>query len=217
MFGPRAAIGRVDRFFADLDRWAIRYLAVVSGGAPRHVHLVSPLSVAGIDWQERRIRVRTTRRKVEEGPEVEVGAPISRAQEAEHNRLFRLPPYWGGVSLWGDQLLPVLLARTPGSARHGSGAPEIVRLISTSSLLRSSLHCPEGPIGPVVDLLMDQDSWALRFLVVESRGEGPRGKLMVDPAWVESCDLADNRLYVGLPRAAIREATEIQEAMPWKR
>ncbi|MBN1835829.1 MAG: hypothetical protein JW820_08255 [Spirochaetales bacterium] len=216
VFGPNAKIGRVDRFYADLDRWAVRYIAVPCPGESRHLYLISPLSLAGIDWQERRIRARTTRLEVERGPQVGAGDPVSRVQEAEHNRHFRLPRCWGGVGLWGDQLLPFLLARSPGASRIGTPPAEVVRLVSTTTLLRSSLHSPEGPLGPVADMLMDQETWAIRFLVVDSEGRWPPDKLMVDPAWIEFHDPARNLLYVALPRAAIREATEIQEAKPWE-
>ena len=57
--GPGAEIGRVDRLFVDFERWTIRYIGVLVADSPRRLYLVSPLSLSGVDWPDRRICTRT--------------------------------------------------------------------------------------------------------------------------------------------------------------
>ena len=223
--GPGAEIGRVDRLFVDFERWTIRYIGVLVADSPRRLYLVSPLSLSGVDWPDRRICTRTSRRAMDEGPDIHPDEPISRAQEVAYNRHFRLPRYWDGVGLWGDQLLPFLLLRSRGQVQRKKAVLEgggdafegtVSHLISTTELMLATVEAPDGVVGPVADLLMDEGSWAVRFLVVDTGYALPARKLMVDPAWVERLDRGGSLLYVGLPEAAIRGATEIQEANGWR-
>ena len=89
--GAAAEIGRIEGFFADLDLWTIRYIAVAWPETPQRLHLLSPLSLAAVDWRQRRIQAGMSRLEMEAGPSVAAGQRVSRAQEAEHNRHFRLP------------------------------------------------------------------------------------------------------------------------------
>ena len=217
--GPKVEIGQADRFYIDVELWTVRYIAVIPEGAPQRLCLVSPLLLSRVDWLHRRIRTRTPRRDLEGGPVIDFERPISRTQEAEYNRHFRLPRYWGGVGLWGDQLLPFLLLRAQGPEprlRLTAPGPEANCLVSTRELLLAGLYSPEGLVGRIEDLLMDEASWAIRFLVVDTGRKLSPTKLMVDPVWVERHDRRDNALYVGLPQAAMREATAIRKVSPWR-
>ena len=89
-------IGHVEQFFADDDRWDIRYLAVDTRNwwPGRHV-LLSPFAVRGIDWAQRRIDVNATRALIESSPKWDPLAMIERNNEAQLHRHYGWPGYSG--------------------------------------------------------------------------------------------------------------------------
>jgi hypothetical protein len=217
-------IGRADRFFVGLERWAIRYIVARTLESPPRFLLFSPLALSGVDWPGRSFQTCTSTRELEWVPEVTSEGLFSRSEEAEYHRRLRLPQYWGGVGIWGDHQLPYLLAVSPhpSSQNAAAAAPsrlakQEAHLISSEQLFLAGVRSQEGLSGRIADLLMDEDTWAVRFLVVDTGRRLPMRKLIVDPSWIERHDRGRNMFYVGLPQAAIREATEIhEEARPWK-
>jgi hypothetical protein len=78
------AIGEVDDFYFDDERWAVRYLVVNTGTwlAGRTV-LVSPISIKQVDVPTNQIFTSLTQRQVENSPGLDAHQPVSRRQEAQ--------------------------------------------------------------------------------------------------------------------------------------
>jgi hypothetical protein len=106
-----AELGNVDDAYFDDERWTVRYLVADVGHwlSGRKV-LISPHAIARIDSSRETVDTRLTRSQVESSPPIETDQPISRRMEAEYNRYYRYPPYWGTgytTGLWGLGALPL--------------------------------------------------------------------------------------------------------------
>lgn len=99
--------------------------------------LISPISVAGIDWKGRRVQVDLTKQQIEAIPPIETDKPVSRQRETAFFDYYAYPYYWGGPSRWGTTSNPVSRAT---SAPHGFGAlsEDVALALPNNPLLRRS-------------------------------------------------------------------------------
>jgi hypothetical protein len=216
-------LGTIDQFYFDDDSWAIRYFVVNTGNwlEGRQV-LISPFSVTHTDWQARRLDVALTKQQVEDSPDIDTHRPVSRQHETEYLGYFSYPYYWDGPNLWGPAFLPVgsqLLAAETVEARADK-----LRNASTDSHLRSanavagySIDATDGEIGHLDGFIVDDETWAIRYIEVATRNWWPGKKVLVSPAWIDLVSWETSKVHVGLSREVIRNAPEYLESMPVSR
>ncbi len=177
-------IGHVDDFWFDDEQWAVRWMVVSTGRwlGGREV-LVSPIAILRADWHERAVDVDLTREQVRRSPDVELDQPLSRAKEAAFHRHFGWAYYWGLGGLWGAHPLPSALSRLPpGEEMNVRGDPH---LHSARDLPAFVVHATDRPVGPAEDCIVDDQSWKIRYLVVNAhKGWGKR--VLVAPEWIRS-------------------------------
>ena len=66
----------------------------------------------------------------------------------------------------------------------------------------------DGDIGHVKDFLMDESTWAIRYLVVDTSNWWFGKKVLVSPEWVTGVDWNESLLHVELTRARIKSSPE---------
>jgi hypothetical protein len=213
-------LGTVDEFYFDDDTWAIRYLAVDTGGwlGDRQV-LISPMSVVNMNWQARRVDVALTKQQVENSPDIDTHLPVSRQHEAAYLQYYGYPYYWGGPYLWGPTFYPSSLAMPETASLQA--IPEQIKKDWTDSHLRSSesvtgyhIEAVDGEIGHVDGFVVDDEAWAIRYIEVATRNWWPGKKVLVSPAWIERVSWGDLKVYASLSREAIKGAPEYVESAP---
>ncbi len=218
-------IGAIEQFYFDDETWTIRYLTVNTGGwLGGRLVLISPISVIGRpDWRSKRLDVRLTKEQVENSPSVDTHEPVSRQHEIAYMGHFGYPFYWGGSNLWGPEPDPAGLAaravppwepatkevtgRTGKDLEdsHLRGAEEVTGYFIAAS---------DGEIGHLNGFVVDEDTWAIRYIEVATRNWWPGKKVLVSPAWIERVSWADSKVYVGLSQEAIKGAPEYIESTP---
>jgi hypothetical protein len=214
------AIGELKDVFFDDQRWAVRYLVVDTGGwlAGRQV-LVSPVSVLGVDWDEKTVQLRLTRAQVKGSPGVDADKPVSRQYENEFLRYYGYPDYWGGPLLWGATPYPFFDAGAPIPPLEPAQAspPGDPHLRSAVEVCGYHIHARDGSIGHLGDLLVERQSWAVRYLVIDTRNWWPGGQVVVPPRWIEGIDWAEHRLEAGVSRAEVKGSPRFDPAALFSR
>jgi sporulation protein YlmC with PRC-barrel domain len=203
-------LGRVQRLYFDPQKWTIRYLAV--GTAPGSA-LVSTLSLRAVDCRNRTIRAGLRRAQVLGAPRVNPAEPVDGETELRCHQHYGLPPYWGGLGVWGDYMLPALLLAQWGDG-EAAGLPQDPPaheepLHGTDELENLRVRASDGELGGVEDLVVDDESWQIAFLVVDTGGRLQGRKVIVDPAWIDSVDWPLRTAQIDLPRGAIEGAAQI--------
>ena len=69
-------------------------------------------------------------------------------------------------------------------------------------------HLPNDDIGQVEDFIIDDETWEIRYLVVDTRNWWPGKKGLVAPRWLDRVSWNDSKIYVNLSRKAIKNAPE---------
>lgn len=84
--------GHVDDFIVDDEDWAIRFIVVKTGGwLFGRKTLIQPQWIEGISWNESKMFVNLTREQIEDSPEYDESAPISREYEESLRRHYGRP------------------------------------------------------------------------------------------------------------------------------
>ena len=214
-------IGTLQDFYFEEDRWTVRYLLVDTGKwfSGKKV-LISPMSVQG-NWGMTGIPVGLSRDQVCNSPEFDDRQPLSRAGETKILGYYGYPYYWGATNVWGSYDNPSALLTAPAATQPAEPAtspvtgaravdPEARQLRSTTKSTGYHLHATDGEIGHVDDFLIGQESWRIRYLLVDtSNWIGGKSVLMSCDA-LERIDRDRGLLYVSATRDAIRNGPSFE-------
>jgi hypothetical protein len=212
----------VEEFYFDDETWAIRYLIVNTGiWLNGRLVLVSPLAIRQAAWESRRLDVVLTKKQVEDGPPTDTHKPVSRQHEALYLGYYGYPYYWGGPNLWGLASYPAGLmvqreAVTEAEAAQAEAGKESAdsHLRSTDEVTGYHIEAADGEIGHVRDFLVDDETWAVRYLEVETRNWWPGKKVLVSPQWINEVSWPDSKVYVDLKRETIQNGPEWVDSIP---
>ena len=220
-------IGHCNDFICDDAHWTVRYMVADTGGWLSHRKvLIAPTLLDGPDWDHRRFPVRLTRQEIEDSPPLDSDAPISRRYEHTYHDFFMTPYYWVGTSAWGNYPYPDMMA-PPEIGAHGEelrpsadrpGQPggtgaelpaehaDALHLRSLREVTGYSVLAADGHAGKLEDIIVDDRSWALRFLVVDTSWLPFSKKVLIPIDWVEDISWTDRRITIGVAKRRIEEA-----------
>ena len=66
----------------------------------------------------------------------------------------------------------------------------------------------DGDIGHVEDFLIDDETWAIRYLIIDTRDLLPGKKVLLSPDWSKDIVWTLKQVEVGLTRDTIKQAPE---------
>jgi len=213
-------IGRCKDFlFDDLD-WTVRYMVADTGRwLPGRKVLISPLFLGDPAWESRHFPVVLTKEQIKEAPPLREDEPVSRQHEEVMFRYYGYPYYWAGNALWGPEATPWELqarveAAAPPPERKTGGDPH---LRSAGEVTGYHIQASDGEMGHVEDFILDDATWTLRYMVVDTRNWLPGRKVLVAPAWVEDFDWGQEKALVALTQGQIKESPRFDPRTPINR
>lgn len=200
-------IGHLTDFFFDNDMWTIRYLVVETGSwlMSRKV-LISPFSLMDTDWLHKRLPVRITRDQVKNSPDIDTQKPVSRQQEMFYADYYDYPYYWGGTGLWGDGLYVPMAVPTATQSHASKQTADDPHLQSCQAIVGYDVHASDGDIGHVQGMLVDEATWAIRFLVVETSHWWLGHQVLIAPSWISDLSWPDSRVSVTMSREEVQSS-----------
>ena len=201
-------IGSANELLFDDRFWTIRYLVANSESwlSGKKV-LISPFSLNGVNNSDEKVSVQLTKKEIKDSPSISTDEPVSRQFESSYNSYYGYPEYWGGPFMWGGY--PYIVR---DRARWRSSASEAMiwdrHLRSTNEVTGYHLLALDGEIGHVDDFFIDDDTWAIRYLVVGTKNWWPGKKVLISPKWIESVSWDAREVVLGLTRETIKAAPE---------
>jgi hypothetical protein len=70
------------------------------------------------------------------------------------------------------------------------------------------IEAVDGGIGHVEDFIIDDETWAIRYLVIDTRNWWPGKEVLVAPQWVERVSWSESKVFVNLSRETIKQSPE---------
>lgn len=223
-------IGHVKDFYIDDQAWVIRYFVVETGSwlSSRKV-LVSPIAVGELDWQEKSLPVSVTRKQVENSPDIDTDKPVSRQHENQYIAYYSYFPYWAGPGLWGAGTHPNLMmpqfVSTPSVIQpqpdHADVDDSTTLLDNYDTHLRSCnvvmdyyVHASDGEIGHVQAMLVDDETWAIRYLVVNTSNWWLGHQVLIAPDWIHAVSWSDETVSLTITRQQVKDAPPYDPSIP---
>ena len=164
------------------------------------------------DWESKTFPVRLTQEQIRNSPDIDTKQPVSRQHEVELSQYYRWPMYWEsgfypGAVFGMLPLCPMSDARTvtndEASTQKRPGDPH---LRSTASVTGYYIHATDGEIGHVADYIVDDETWTLRFLLVDTRNWLPGKTVLLSPRSITRVEWADSMVYVNLSRESVKQS-----------
>ena len=199
-------MGRVTEFYFDDENWAIRYFVVRTGSwlSGRDV-LLKPAVVTSCDWDRHVLCVSLTTDEIASSPDASDDRPVSRQQEIEYLRYFDQPPYYMlGAEVGGAAVALDAAMRAAAAEAEAAGVPPPTHLRSSHEVGSYRLEAADGPIGHVRGFLVDDATWQVRYLVVDTGSWWSGRQVVFAPGWVSRVSWGERCLHVGLARDVIR-------------
>jgi uncharacterized protein YrrD len=210
-------LGKVKEFYFDDHHWTIRYLVADTGNwlTGRQV-LISPYALVGVDKEEQFITVDLTKKQIEGSPSLNTDVPVSRQYEDAYYGYYGWPSYYAGSDMWGPYPFIPRKREEWGTSNQGGKAWDS-HLRSTHDVNGHHIQAADGEIGHVEDFIFDDDTWAIRYLVVDTRNWWPGKKVLISPKWIESISWNESKVFVNLTREAVKQSPEYIEDSPLTR
>jgi sporulation protein YlmC with PRC-barrel domain len=209
--GIDGEIGKVIEFYFDARHWTIRYLVADTGNwlTGRQV-LISPYALVAVNNEERKIVIELTRKQIEDSPSLDSDKPVSRQFEGAYYGYYGWPVYWSGTYMWGDYP-NIVRDREKWKPTAGDEKSWDPNLRSTAHVSGYAIHATDGEIGHVEDFLIDDKTWAIRYLIVDTKNWRKGQKVIVSTKWIESVSWSESTVFVNLSRESIKQSPEFTE------
>ena len=235
--GVDGSIGKVADLYFDDHTWTVRWLVVKTGDwlAGRRDILISPISISADSGRGRLFQTSLSRAQVRGSPDVDTCKPVSRQHEVEQYGYYGYPYYWGGSGLWGEGMQPVMML----SAYSGRVSDDVAKrqqafvdaqaafhrergddphLRSCNAVLGYHLHAADGELGHVAGFLIDEETWALRYLIVNTSDWWIGHDVLVAPSWIDNISWLEATVSVGVSRRAVKDAPPYKaDSLPTRR
>lgn len=190
-------VGSVHDVLVDDARWLVRYMVVESGSwIGSKTVLLSPATLGVPDVEGRAFSIDLTRREVEEGPIIDVTQPVP-VDPAQGGATF-------GLLAPGRPVEPPTVEGEPiqAAAPPAGEATSVAHLRSLAVLRGFAVEALDGTIGRVDDVIVDDESWVVRYVVI-SRGRLRRRHIILPAAWINRVRWAIQTMSFDLERGMV--------------
>jgi sporulation protein YlmC with PRC-barrel domain len=201
-------IGGIQEVYFDDRNWSVRYLVVKAGGwfLSREV-LLAPAAVAEINDVHRTIKAALTKGQIRQAPSIEAAKPLSREYEEAYFRHFQWAPYWEpGPTEWGGSVPFPETPPLPIDTTLPADAPKNPHLRSSSEITGYEIQGVNGAVGHVEDLVLDDETWAVRYLEVDTGSWLSGKKVLLQTMRIERINWAGRSVAVMLDKRVIESA-----------
>jgi sporulation protein YlmC with PRC-barrel domain len=209
-------IGTVSDFLFDDKTWKIRWMVVDTGGwlTGRKI-LVHPSAIMHPDYHREELRVRLSKKQVEDSPDILSDAPVSKQVQTN------LYGYYGWDTLWGvGNYFPyspygIGAAFDPPPFRGDAGVLEADRngsilndgdpeLRSTTEIIGYHIQAKDGPIGHLENFLVDDASWGIRYLIIDTKNWWPGKHVLMSPYAVTEISWSQRDVTLDVSRQQVQ-------------
>jgi len=218
-------IGKASDIYFDDQDWTVRYLVADTGGwLTGRLVLISPQSLGAADMAGEDLQVSLTRDQIESSPPITSDHPVSRQYEAEFHDYYGYPYYWGqpylGAAASGA-LVSTPAQSPPPAVPEGTAPTEAVEeqerrgdphLRSAGEVTGYHIEAANGEIGHVEDFLVDDESWRIELMVIDTRDWLPGKKVVVALRDISAIHWPDRVVRVAQTREEIESGPEFDQS-----
>jgi hypothetical protein len=213
--GTDGHIGTVKTFLFDDSNWKIRWLVINTGHwlTTRQV-LIQPSAIGQPDHELRHLPLNLTRSQIEASPDIGQDQPVTMQMQSQLHSYYGWDPYWGGdfygpgaaMGMTGGFGMPYLRGEQVEKSDYlqvdtNDGDPHLRSMMSVTGY---HIEASDGTIGHVENFLLDDLTWTIRYLIVDTRNWWPGAHVLISPYAVEAIDWNDQQIRLNVSREKVR-------------
>jgi len=206
-------VGKVKEFYFDDKHWAVRYLVADTGSwlSGKQV-LISPYALLSINNDAEKIGINLNKKQIEDSPSLDSDKPVSQQFEMAFYGYYGWPTYWTGANMWG--VYPYL-NRDSKELKEIKQQEELwdPNLRSTNAVSGLYIEANDGEIGHVEDFIIDDETWAIRYLIIDTKNWWAGKKVLVSPQWIDHVSWDEFKVFINLSRESIKQSPEYTEEL----
>jgi sporulation protein YlmC with PRC-barrel domain len=206
-------LGTIEDFYFDDERWTIRYVVVKTGRwLTGRTVLLSPMTLDHVQWDHALVSFALTREQIESSPDADLAMPLSRRWEAAHAGHYALPYYWTGAGVWENWATP---SEARQAVREPSAAPsdlDAEHTRSTRAVAGYHLHAVDGEIGHIDDFVVDDQTWTIRYLLIDTSNWIGGRSVLIPPARAWQVEWPKQLVHVDLSREEVENSRQYDPA-----
>jgi sporulation protein YlmC with PRC-barrel domain len=208
-------VGTVSDFLFDDVTWRVSWLVVRTGDwRSARLSLVKPGVIGLVDHERRLLHVNLTKAQVEACPDILMDEPVSRQIEYGEHGFEGWQPDWGNgryvAGYWGGLGVHVPQARLDEERNDPKGArkprPADPHLRSVSDMTGNQVAATNGESGHLRDVVIDQASWRIDGVIIETGALWFSRRVVLQPAAVKKISWSHQEVSLNITREAVRAA-----------
>lgn len=225
-------IGLTKDFYFDDKHWVIRYLVVETGSwlSSKKI-LLSPISIKEFNQEQKTLAVTISREQVKNSPDIDSEKPVSRQHEVDHMEYYGYSQYWGNTGIWGSEPSPNMMATgyysvapKPDNLDNPEMSADVEAALSRDNdhHLRSShavagyhLDAIDGELGHLQGMLIDIDTWAIRYLIINTSNWWLGHLVLIAPKWIKEVSWPTSKIYVDMTQQQVKDAPTYDPSVPF--
>jgi sporulation protein YlmC with PRC-barrel domain len=118
-----------------------------------------------------------------------------------------------GLGMWGYPLVEVrekdVIQRK--TEEHTNDKPH---LRSTQEVTGYDIHATDGNIGQVEDFIIDDTTWKIHFLVVETGNWFSGKKVIISPHWIKDVKWEEQKVTINHLKDEVKNSPEYDSSQP---
>ena len=209
-------IGTVSDFLFDDVTWNIRWVVVETGSwlTGRKI-LIHPSAVGEPDSSREELPVRLTKEQVKGSPDISSDEPVSRQMQTNLYGYYGWDPLWGDRNYFSGYSSSMGATIDPLPRRFDSDLLEASRrdsglddgdphLRSVTEVMSYHIQTKDGPIGHIEDFLVNNSTWGIRYLVIETRNWWPGQLVLMSPHGVRGISWSTHDVTLDVTRDQVK-------------
>jgi sporulation protein YlmC with PRC-barrel domain len=132
---------------------------------------------------------------------------VKTSSEAPHDVVLLAPS--AVRAPWNTAAVPVALTRDEVSRSSPDVLPSDRHLMSSTELNGFHIQATDGEIGHVDDVLVDEDNWNIRYVVLDTSNWIGGRSVVVSPRVLKAVDVPDRIVRVDVARDEVRRSPEL--------
>jgi sporulation protein YlmC with PRC-barrel domain len=208
-------LGAVSDILFDDKTWMVRWIVVDTGPwlTGRKV-LIHPSSLGRPDHDRRELPVALTKAQVKDSPDIATDDAVSRHMQNRIYGYYGWDPLWAGAGYLGATSggfgLPfppsaydgetATLSKADLESNEQEGDPDLRSITAVSGY---HVLATDGAIGHVENILIDDTTWRVRYIAVDTKNWLPGRHVLILPDSVAAISWLDRSVQVDLSRDKI--------------
>lgn len=221
--GIDGEIGKVEEFYFDDRTSTIKYMIVKTGGwfFGKKV-LIATEAFLKPEWESKIFPVNLTQEKIKNSPDIDTDQPVSSQQEELMRGYYSWPGYYGygmygymGIGMWGYPIVVESATekemKQMKQTKHANDNPH---LRSTNEVTGYDIKATDGDIGEVEDFIIDDTTWKIHFLVVETGNWFSGKKVLISPNWIKDVKWREQKVTVNHSKDEVKNSPDYDSSQP---